>query len=306
MTRRPSSAQLALRTRLIESTLDSRRRPNRQLSHSRVAHARWRRRCRQNSGWRTPSPSSPRSFRTTGRSSPLVRPARCVLRLRHHHGHRPGGLALAAALAELAALRSVDDAAYLVGSAYAACCPMDFVPSMASSTRRRPWSVDCSTRPRLRRGLGSRSRSRSRVWRRGVPWSRGAEDGRVAEGLRSSGDPSQPVEPACGFEIDPFAAWMSLSFLDATLNELLGFSGDDQLSPIKVCDSLTQFEAGNFDLVVGNPPYGGSLCRSTCVPSTSAAFSSRQSLRSVSRPGGSQSSRRWRRGLRDADQLPVR
>jgi adenine-specific DNA-methyltransferase len=166
-------------------------------------------------------------------------------------------MALAAALAELAALRSVDDAAYLVGSTYAAMLPDGF---------RSEHGVFYTPPAVVRRLLDSASAA-------GVDWDRarvldpacggGAFLGPVARKIVASlkGCDRRVTlrslsNRLAGFEIDPFAAWMSLSFLDATLNDLLGFSGDDQLSPIKVCDSLTQFEAGNFDLVVGNPPYG--------------------------------------------------
>jgi adenine-specific DNA-methyltransferase len=60
-----------------------------------------------------------------------------------------------------------------------------------------------------------------------------------------------------GYEIDPFAAWLSLVFLDATLNEELGATGGDDLCPIAVCDSLTKIgDQPEFDVVIGNPPYG--------------------------------------------------
>ena len=60
-----------------------------------------------------------------------------------------------------------------------------------------------------------------------------------------------------GFELDPFAAWMSQVFLDAALVELC--DGPD-LRPepvVQVCDSLARHAPQDrFDLVVGNPPYG--------------------------------------------------
>ncbi len=60
-----------------------------------------------------------------------------------------------------------------------------------------------------------------------------------------------------GFERDPFAAWMSEVFLDATLGELYADGGTRLKSVVRVCDSLEQTPAGEgFDLVVGNPPYG--------------------------------------------------
>lgn len=60
-----------------------------------------------------------------------------------------------------------------------------------------------------------------------------------------------------GFELDPFAAWISQVFLDVTLDALYCEAGM-QLEPVvRVCDSLEQTSNGEcFDLVVGNPPYG--------------------------------------------------
>jgi adenine-specific DNA-methyltransferase len=60
-----------------------------------------------------------------------------------------------------------------------------------------------------------------------------------------------------GFELDPFSAWISAVFLDATLNEEIGCAGDESFRPIEVCDSLARAEeVATFDLVIGNPPYG--------------------------------------------------
>ena len=60
-----------------------------------------------------------------------------------------------------------------------------------------------------------------------------------------------------GYEIDPFAAWMSQVFLDVTLANLCVKAGRPLKSLVQVCDALEQ-EAGTgkFDLVIGNPPYG--------------------------------------------------
>ena len=60
-----------------------------------------------------------------------------------------------------------------------------------------------------------------------------------------------------GFELDPFAAWLSQVFLDVTLGELYGEPGTRLQSAVRVCDSLDQMPGGEgFELVVGNPPYG--------------------------------------------------
>ena len=60
-----------------------------------------------------------------------------------------------------------------------------------------------------------------------------------------------------GFELDPFAAWMSQVFLDVTLDDLCREAKTSLSSVVRVCDSLEQTPKGEgFDLVVGNPPYG--------------------------------------------------
>ena len=60
-----------------------------------------------------------------------------------------------------------------------------------------------------------------------------------------------------GFEIDPFAAWMSHVFLEVTLYDLCRAAGRRLPWVVRVCHSLEQAPAGEgFDLVVGNPPYG--------------------------------------------------
>ena len=60
-----------------------------------------------------------------------------------------------------------------------------------------------------------------------------------------------------GYEIDPFAAWMSQVFLDVTLAALCLKAGKPLTSVVQVCDALEQ-EPGTekFNLVIGNPPYG--------------------------------------------------
>ena len=61
----------------------------------------------------------------------------------------------------------------------------------------------------------------------------------------------------CGFELDPFAAWMSQVFLEVTLDDLCRTAKIRLPSIVRVCDGLAQVpESDRFDLVVGNPPYG--------------------------------------------------
>ena len=60
-----------------------------------------------------------------------------------------------------------------------------------------------------------------------------------------------------GFELDPFAAWLSQVFLDVTLSELFHMAGTRLRSIVQVHDTMEQTpQEEEFDLVVGNPPYG--------------------------------------------------
>lgn len=60
-----------------------------------------------------------------------------------------------------------------------------------------------------------------------------------------------------GFELDPFAAWLSRIFLEAALSKLCISARVRAPNLIEVCDSLGREPNGDcFDLVVGNPPYG--------------------------------------------------
>ena len=72
-----------------------------------------------------------------------------------------------------------------------------------------------------------------------------------------------------GYEIDPFAAWMSQVFLDVTLAKPCLKAGRPLKSLVQVCDALEQEPgAERFDLVIGNPPYG----RITLSPSLRQKF----------------------------------
>jgi adenine-specific DNA-methyltransferase len=60
-----------------------------------------------------------------------------------------------------------------------------------------------------------------------------------------------------GLEIDPFAAWLSQTFLAIALAEITKAAGTQLPSLVRVCDSLDQAPGNeSFDLVIGNPPYG--------------------------------------------------
>jgi adenine-specific DNA-methyltransferase len=60
-----------------------------------------------------------------------------------------------------------------------------------------------------------------------------------------------------GFEIDPFAAWLSQSFLEIALAAICRSAGRRLPQLVTLCNSLEQEPSGRgFDLVIGNPPYG--------------------------------------------------
>ena len=84
---------------------------------------------------------------------------------------------------------------------------------------------------------------------------------RMAESLSDGNNAKKVVESIQrrlrGFELDPFAAWMSQVFLEVTLDDLCDEAGTRLKPVVRVCDSLEQASCGTgFDLVVGNPPYG--------------------------------------------------
>src|SRR5712691_12519317 len=65
------------------------------------------------------------------------------------------------------------------------------------------------------------------------------------------------TERLCGFEIDPFAAWLTQTWLELALSDLLASCGSRLPEVVQVCDALTQqHDTALYDLVVGNPPYG--------------------------------------------------
>ncbi len=59
-----------------------------------------------------------------------------------------------------------------------------------------------------------------------------------------------------GFEIDPFAAWASQVFLEATLMDVCREGGRRLPPAVEICNSLLRPADSTYDLVIGNPPYG--------------------------------------------------
>ncbi|MGY0782515.1 HsdM family class I SAM-dependent methyltransferase [Azospirillum argentinense] len=61
----------------------------------------------------------------------------------------------------------------------------------------------------------------------------------------------------CGYEIDPFAAWLSQVTLDAVMLPVCSKAHKALPVVVMVCDSLTRRPPRDrYDLVIGNPPYG--------------------------------------------------
>lgn len=60
-----------------------------------------------------------------------------------------------------------------------------------------------------------------------------------------------------GFEIDPFAAWMTQAWLEIAFAEVCNSAKQPFPTVVTVCDSLEQATSErHYDLVIGNPPYG--------------------------------------------------
>ncbi len=70
-----------------------------------------------------------------------------------------------------------------------------------------------------------------------------------------------------GLELDPVAAWISGVMVEAALLPLVR-AGGQRLSPCRAGDALSAPVASDYDLVIGNPPYG----RLTLAPEIRARF----------------------------------
>lgn len=163
---------------------------------------------------------------------------------------------IAAALGDAAALMHVEEAAYFIGSTYAAMLPPEV---------RSEHGVYYTPPAVVRRLLDAATEA-------GVDWSTcrvldpacggGAFLGPVAARMMLAlKDCERRViarniaSRLRGYEIDPFAAWMSQVFLDSTLFCTLGGRAGC-FDAIDVGDALERESPAAFDLVIGNPPYG--------------------------------------------------
>lgn len=59
-----------------------------------------------------------------------------------------------------------------------------------------------------------------------------------------------------GFEIDPFAAWLTQVWLEIAFSDVIVTARTSFPKLVQVGDSLQQDATARFDLVIGNPPYG--------------------------------------------------
>ncbi|WP_196061559.1 MULTISPECIES: Eco57I restriction-modification methylase domain-containing protein [unclassified Serratia (in: enterobacteria)] len=167
-------------------------------------------------------------------------------------------LELAKSTGELVAIFPVEDAGYLIGSIYTVMLP---------SSYRSEIGAYYTPPPLVSRLLDLAENT-------GVDFSKGsvidpacgggAFLAPVALRMLQKDNGSSPewilrrlVKRLKGIEIDPFAAWMSLSLLEAALMPLC-IAAKRRLpeNTIIIGDALKQVSIGNFDLVIGNPPYG--------------------------------------------------
>lgn len=172
---------------------------------------------------------------------------------------------------ELIALFPVEDAGFLIGSIYTVMLP---------ATYRSEKGAYYTPPPLVERLLDMAEKS-------GVDFSKasvidpacggGAFLAPVALRMLKNEKGSSPewifrrlVKRLKGIEIDPFAAWMSLVLLEAAVMPLC-VSTKRRIpdSVIIVGDALIQEDLGEFDLVMGNPPYG----RVSLNPELRAKFS---------------------------------
>lgn len=170
---------------------------------------------------------------------------------------KPEAHQAAMALGEIAALAGVEDAAYLLGSTYAGMLP----------TALRSQRGVYYTPPLLARRLVDGAEAAGVDWANAKVLDPAAGAGafllpiakRMVEHLRGCNRRvvvRNVLGRLQGFELDPFSAWMSQVFLEALLHERLEGAGTDFLEVATVCDSLTRVDSAEFDLVIGNPPYG--------------------------------------------------
>lgn len=165
---------------------------------------------------------------------------------------------IARSIGSAAATFDVAEAGYLVGAVYTATMP----------TRARAEFGAYYTPPALCERLLDMATQAGVDWRVARVLDPACGGGaflspvalRMAKSLRDSSPKiafRNILQRLRGFEIDPFAAWLSEAFLGVALSDLCRAAGTRLPRVVEVGDSLAR-DAGpdRFDLVVGNPPYG--------------------------------------------------
>lgn len=165
---------------------------------------------------------------------------------------------LASDLARVAAALPVESAAHFIGSIYT---------SMLPGEHRSSYGV-FYTPPSLTERLIDQAESAGVDWTKARILDPACGGGaflapvarRVVAALKGTSEAILLRSLASrlrGYEIDPFAAWLSQVTLDAVLLPITHRTGRRLPVLVTVCDSLQKSPPKErFDLVIGNPPYG--------------------------------------------------
>ena len=177
---------------------------------------------------------------------------------------------LAQAIGNAATKLDVLDAGYLIGSLYTGMMPK----------RVRAQLGAYYTPPALRERLLDLATGAGVDWRTAKVLDPACGGGafltpvarRMAASMENCGAGTalkQIQQRLRGFELDPFAGWMSQVFVDVALSALYDAVGERLRPIVQVTDAMEREPTPDgFDLVVGNPPYG----RVTLTPAQRKKF----------------------------------
>lgn len=154
----------------------------------------------------------------------------------------------------------VEDAGYLIGSIYTVMLPSDLRSELGAYYTPPPLVsrlLDQAEGAGFDFGMGSAIDPACGGGAFLAPvalrmWSRARESGAADEWIFRS-----LVKRLRGIELDPFAAWMSRALLEAALLPLCIAAKKRLPEDIVISgNALEPRDIGQFDLVIGNPPYG--------------------------------------------------
>ena len=166
--------------------------------------------------------------------------------------------AMAAAMGDAASALALDTAAYLIATLYTSLLP---------ERQRSEWGAHCTPPHLVRRLLDMAARA-------GVDWRTcsvcdpacggGAFLASVGKRIvqQNSHVPARILLRALsqrlrGWDIDPFAAWLSQVFLEMSVMDVCRKAGERLPILVEVTDSLLRQDVqAGFDLVIGHPPCG--------------------------------------------------